>query len=117
MWDKLTDLRSTFSAGALTEKVAQAHPLSAQAYFERYQTPAEGLRALLQDERRFERTCGVGGSAPQYLYMAAKHADASAARGLVSPVVLLIGMHILDLSARTHIEIPQTPRFRVFRHL
>ncbi|EMD38090.1 hypothetical protein CERSUDRAFT_113225 [Gelatoporia subvermispora B] len=117
VWDKLTDPRNSSSAGAPTEMVAQAHSSSAQAYFEKYQTPAEALPALLQDERRFKRTYGVGGSALQYLYMAAKHADASVTRGLVSPAVLLIGMHILDLGARTHIEIPQTPRFRVFRRL
>ncbi|KAI0364545.1 hypothetical protein BV20DRAFT_830292 [Pilatotrama ljubarskyi] len=101
--------------------MAQAHSCAAHAYFDKFMaTPAE-LVDFAVDGRRFGRPqdlqSGLGQSPLASFSQAVHHANESVKLGLVSPIVLRVGLMMRDLGAQLGVDVSQMGRSRRFRPL
>ncbi|KAI0351318.1 hypothetical protein OH77DRAFT_1439304 [Trametes cingulata] len=101
--------------------MAQAHSCAARAYLDKFMaTPAE-LVDFAADERRFSRPqelrSGTGQSPLANFSRAIHHANESVKLGLVSPIVLRVGLMMRDLGAQLGVDVSQMERSRRFRPL
>ncbi|RPD57260.1 hypothetical protein L226DRAFT_510963 [Lentinus tigrinus ALCF2SS1-7] len=107
---------------ASRELMAQAHSCAARAHYDKFLASPSELAEIQADERRFSRPetirLGVGQSPFAYFMLAADHANESVKRGLVSPVVLLVGLKIREIGEVLGADFQETvKRAKRFRPL
>ncbi|EIW59919.1 uncharacterized protein TRAVEDRAFT_47217 [Trametes versicolor FP-101664 SS1] len=101
--------------------LAQAHSCAANAHFIKLTASAVQVADMLVDERRFQRPqtaqANSGDPALAYLILAVQHANESARLGLVSPIVLKVGLTARETGANLGVDMAQMGRSRYMRHL
>ncbi|KAI0701120.1 hypothetical protein C8T65DRAFT_579793 [Cerioporus squamosus] len=102
--------------------MAQAHSCAARANYDKFLASPSERVSIQADEQRFSRPqtvrLGVGQSPLEYFMLAADHANESVKLGLVSPVVLLVGMKIREFGEIFRVDVEQTvQRAKRFRPL
>lgn len=106
---------------ASPETLAQAHSCAANAHFIKLTASAVQVADMLVDERRFQRPqtaqANSGDPALAYLILAVQHANESARLGLVSPIVLKVGLTARETGAKLGVDMAQMGRSRYMRYL
>ena len=101
--------------------MAQAHACAARAHYAKFTASSSERLAIQADERRFSRPetmrLGVGQPPLSSLALAAHHANESVKRGLVSPIVLVVGFKMRDLGEALGVNLDQMSRAKKFRPL
>ncbi|OJT13671.1 hypothetical protein TRAPUB_9770 [Trametes pubescens] len=102
--------------------LAQAHSCAANAHFMKLTASAVQVADMLVDERRFQRpqtahSNSGGDPALAYLILAVTHANESAKLGLVSPIVLKIGLTARETGAKIGVDMARMGRSRYIRYL
>ena len=101
--------------------MAQAHACAARAHYAKFTASSSERLAIQADERRFSRPetmrLGIGQPPLSSLALAAHHANESVKRGLVSPIVLVVGFKMRDLGEALGVNLDQMSRAKKFRPL
>ncbi|KAI0630470.1 hypothetical protein C8Q77DRAFT_1133222 [Trametes polyzona] len=101
--------------------LAQAHSFAAQIYFLKLTAPPDQLPDILVEERAFNRRDSLqakgGDRALTALTFAVHHANQSTKLGLVSPIVLEVGLMMREVGAQLGVDLAQMSRTRLYRPL